>query len=875
MSEHAPHAVRNHLAGSLTGTIAGRFEIGERLGKGAMGEVYRAHDKRLKRTVALKRLSPSLRSDPLYRKRFEQEAERASAFSDAHAASVYDVIENEDELFLVMELVEGQTLRQRLRSIVPVNEFLNIGIECAEALEAAHHCGLVHCDIKPENIMLSTSGQVKILDFGVAKHLPRSDQSSTIDRSGASGGTPAYMSPEVLLERTPDHRADIFSLGVVLYEGLAGHHPFASATYVQTAHRILHEQATSLRVLNPKIPEELERIVTRAMAKDPAQRYTDARDLADDLRSVQSGITPSRLLPERRVEKVRHSRWRWWAPAAAAVALVALVLVAFQWEALRRWWGPAPPVTQMQLAILPFTPAGNDANSQAFAEGLTESIAMRLVQLTNTYPLQIVPPRDLAADAIHTAQQARRTYGVNLVLEGDLRQFNNMVRVSYSLVDAAKLTQLRGDTITVEANKPFDVEDRVLQSIVGQLGLQLQPGERASLLTHGTQQPAAYDYYLRGRGYLQEYLKPENLESAITVFRHALETDPKYALAYAGLGEAYLDKYEQDRQPKWMEQALQNCQQAVSFASELATGHICLGMVYNRTGQYENAVKEFQVALQRDPLNDDGYRGLAHAYQLLGNMGEAEQTFQKAIQLRPQYWGGYAWLGGLYYRQSRYEDAARMYTEMIALAPDSFRGYSNLGGMYLFQGRYRDAIPQFQRSVSVFPSSDAYSNLGVAYFLEGRYLDAAQTYEKALAVGDNDATSYLVWGNLAEAYYWVPGQRERAIRLYEKALTLAQEPLRINPHDAVALEHIALFNAMLHRSDIAYSYLRRALQISPSDSELLFTAGKVNAQLGKQEEAVQFLEEAVKAGYSVFFVRDDPLFHAMATNVHFQSLVHK
>jgi eukaryotic-like serine/threonine-protein kinase len=875
MSEHAPHAVRNHLAGSLTGTIAGRFEIGERLGKGAMGEVYRALDKRLKRSVALKRLSPSLRSDPLYRKRFQQEAERASAFSDAHAASVYDVIENEDELFLVMELVEGQTLRQRLQTIVPVNEFLNIGIECAEALEAAHRCGLVHCDIKPENIMLSTSGQVKILDFGVAKHLPRSDQSSTIDRSGASGGTPAYMSPEVLLERTPDHRADIFSLGVVLYEGLAGHHPFASASYVQTAHRILHEQATSLRVLNPKIPEELERIVTQAMAKDPAQRYTDARDLADDLRSVQSGITPSRLLPARRVEKVRGSRWQWWAAAAAAVALVALVLVAFQWEAIRHWWGPAPPVTQIQLAILPFTPAGNDANSQAFAEGLTESIAMRLVQLTNTYPLQIVPPRDLAADAIHTAQQARRTYGVNLVLEGDLRQFNNMVRVSYSLVDAAKLTQLRGDTITVEANKPFDVEDRVLQSIVGQLGLQLQPGERASLLAHGTQQPAAYDYYLRGRGYLQEYLKPENLESAITVFRHALETDSKYSLAYAGLGEAYLDKYEQDRQQKWMEQALQNCEQAVSFASELATGHICLGMVYNRTGQYENAVKEFQVALQRDPLNDDGYRGLAHAYQLLGKMGEAEQTFQKAIQLRPQYWGGYAWLGGLYYRQSRYEDAARMYTEMIALAPDSFRGYSNLGGMYLFQGRYRDAIPQFQRSVSVFPSSDAYSNLGVAYFLEGSYLDAAQTYERALAVGDNDATSYLVWGNLAEAYYWVPGQRERAIRLYEKALTLAQEPLRINPHDAVALEHIALFNAMLHRSDMAYGYLRRALQASPDDSEVLFTAGKINAQLGKPEEAVHFLEKAVRGGYSVFFVRDDPLFHVMATNVQFQSLVRK
>jgi tetratricopeptide (TPR) repeat protein/tRNA A-37 threonylcarbamoyl transferase component Bud32 len=873
MSEHAPHAVRNHLAGSLTGTIAGRFEIGERLGKGAMGEVYRAHDKRLKRSVALKRLSPSLRSDPLYRKRFQQEAERASAFSDAHAASVYDVIENEDELFLVMELVEGQTLRQRLQTIVPVNEFLNIGIECAEALEAAHRCGLVHCDIKPENIMLSTSGQVKILDFGVAKHLPRSDQSSTIDRSGASGGTPAYMSPEVLLERTPDHRADLFSLGVVLYEGLAGHHPFASASYVQTAHRILHEQATSLRVLNPKIPEELERIVTQAMAKDPAQRYTDARDLADDLRSVQSGITPSRLLPARHVEKVRGSRWQWWAAAAAAVALVALVLVAFQWEAIRHWWGPAPPVTQMQLAILPFTPAGNDANSQAFAEGLTESIAMRLVQLTNTYPLQIVPPRDLAADAIHTAQQARRTYGVNLVLEGDLRQFNNMVRVSYSLVDAAKLTQLRGDTITVEANKPFDVEDRVLQSIVGQLGLQLQPGERASLLTHGTQQPAAYDYYLRGRGYLQEYLKPENLESAITAFRHALETDPKYALAYAGLGEAYLDKYEQDRQQKWMEQALQNCQQAVSFASELATGHICLGMVYNRTGQYENAVKEFQVALQRDPLNDDGYRGLAHAYQLLGKMGEAEQTFQKAIQLRPQYWGGYNWLGSFYYNAARYDDAARMFTQMIALAPDSFRGYSNLGGVYLTQGHYPDAITQFGRSVSIYPSGGAYSNLASAYFFEGNYTQAAGTYEKAVQVGGNEIIAYQAWRNLGEAYYWIPDQRTRSRDALEKAVALAKERLAVNARDVDAMYEIAVCYAMLQQNGPALDFLKRALKTASDDPELLFTAGKVYVLLGKPEQGLSFLTKAVNAQYSKFVIRDDPAFKSLASNVQFQRLV--
>jgi serine/threonine protein kinase/tetratricopeptide (TPR) repeat protein len=872
MPENASSAVSHHAAGSLTGVVAGRFEIGERLGKGAMGEVYRAQDKRLKRTVALKRLSPYLRSDPVYRTRFEQEAERASAFSDAHAAAIYDVIEDRDEIFLVMELVEGQTLRQRLQTPISVNEFLQIAIDCAEALDAAHHCGLVHCDIKPENIMLTPAGQVKILDFGVAKHLPRSDQSSTIERSGGSGGTPAYMPPEVLLERVPDHRADIFSLGVVLYEGLAGHHPFASNSYVETTHRVLHERPTSLRLLNPKAPEELERIVEHAMAKEPAQRYLNARDLVDDLRAVQSGITPSRLLPPRRHQQFqRSSRLRWASTVVAVVLLVALI--AWRWDAIRRLWQPAPPTTQMHLAILPFTPAANDANSQAFAQGLTESISMRLTQLTSSYPLQIVPPRDLAADSIRTAQQARRTYGVNRVLEGSLRQFNNMIRVSYSLVDAANLTQLRGDTITVEADKPFDVEDRVLQSIVGQLGLELQPNEKTSLLAHGTQQPAAYDYYLRGRGYLQEYLRPENLESAITVFRHALETDPKYSLAYAGLGQAYLNKYERDRQSKWMDQARQSCQQAVALANDLATGHICLGMVYNSTGQYEGAVREFQVALQRDPLNDDGYRGLAHAYQLLGKTAQAEQTFQKAIQLRPQYWGGYAWLGSFYYNAARYDEAAREFTQMIALAPDSFRGYSNLGGVYLLQGHYPDAITQFERSVSIYPSGGAYSNLATAYFFQGNYSGAARTYEKALQVGGNEVIAHITWMNLAEAYYWSPGERRRSRQACEKSIGLAQERLTINSRQLDATYEIAFCYAILQQSGRAEDYLQRALKISSDDPELLFTAGKIDVFVGKPDRAISFLEKAVRAGYSLNFVRDDPAFRSLASNVQFKKLV--
>ena len=232
MTEYASQAADSQVSGSLTGNTVGRFVIGERLGKGGMGEVYRAEDTRLKRTVALKRLSVHLRSDPLYRRRFEEEAERASRLNDAHVAAIHDVIEEQGEIFLVMEFVEGQNLRQRIQEPMSLEQFLGIAVQCAQALVAAHGHGIVHCDIKPENIMLTPEGQVKILDFGVAKHLPRSDQSTTVDRSGTVSGTPAYMSPEVLLEKTPDGRADIFSLGVVFYEVLAGHHPFLAGRFL-------------------------------------------------------------------------------------------------------------------------------------------------------------------------------------------------------------------------------------------------------------------------------------------------------------------------------------------------------------------------------------------------------------------------------------------------------------------------------------------------------------------------------------------------------------------------------------------------------------------------------------------------------------------
>jgi serine/threonine protein kinase/tetratricopeptide (TPR) repeat protein len=852
----------------LTGRRVGRFIIGDRLGKGGMGEVYRAEDTRLKRTVALKRLPPYLAADARYRKRFQEEAERASRFSDPHIAAVHDVIEDRDETFLVMEFVEGQTLRERLRHPLSLKEFLAFAVQCAEALAAAHEHGIVHCDIKPENIMLTSSGQVKILDFGVAKYLPQSDQSSTIERSGMFGGTPAYMAPEVLLEKSADGRSDIFSLGVVLYEVLAGHHPFLSNSFVATTERILREKPTPIRVFNAEASEELENIVRHAMAKDPAERYESARKLADDLRAVHGLATLSRLLPV--PFKPRPSkRKRLMMPIIIAVVILALIVAAFEWQKLRRWYGGTNHAPT-RLAVLPFTTAGEDPSSKAFSDGLTETLAAKLTQLSGSSPLQVVPPSEIRGEGITTIDQARKGFGANLVLVGTLHESGDRVRISYSLVDPQSMHQVSADTITADASDVFSVEDRVVASVVEMLGLELRQGELKALATHGTQEPAAYDYYLRGLGYLQDFNKPTNLDSAISVFGHALQTDPNYALAYAGLGQAYWHKYESTLAREWVEKAFQACQRAVALSSETSNGHTCLGTVYNGTGQYEKAVTEFNQAVTLDLTNDDALRGLALAYERLGRDSEAEESLRRAVQLRPQYWASYRALGNFYVDHGQYEHAAQQYQQEANLAPDDPRPYRSLGGMYIYMGKYQQAIEVLRKAIDLYPTTQAYSNLGVAYFNLRQFDNAVAAYQHACTAATTD---YIACGNLARALYWSPERRAQSGEYYRRAIQLASDRLKVNPRDGDPHILMASYYSMLGDKRAANEHLQQALALRPDDPEFLAMAAMIQNQFGERSPAVASLKKALDRGYSAAEIRAAPEFDNLRDSPDFQKVV--
>jgi len=869
--EIAAELARNEVE-SLIGRTVSHYRIVSLLGTGGMGEVYRANDIRLKRPVALKRVSRKVGSDLRGCQRILKEAERASAINSPHVAAVYDVFQENGEVFLVMEYVEGDSLRKKLWTSgrVAVPEFVDLALQCAEALAAAQKKGIVHRDIKPENILITPGGQVKILDFGLAKRLPppsaEAQPTVSVETMEFSlAGTPGYIAPEVLLGGEADHRSDIFALGVVFYEMLTGRHPFRGEHPRATAGYTL--QATPARVgeVVRGVPPELDRIIAKMLVKSPEERYATAADLLADLRALEhSGARPwavSDAPPTR--------RWtRHLGRGAAVMILVVLALAIFPSarQLWKRWFVGADLPEKKNLAVLPFMVVGENPSGHAFAQGLAETLTARLAQLTERYPLQVVPPSEIRSQNVNSVEQASVGLGANLVLEGSLEQAGSQVRVTYHLVDSRSRQQLRADTVTAEAADPFATEDRVVQSVLRSLDMQLGSEDRRALEARGTSEPAAYDYYLRGRGYLMEYQKPENIDSAIEEFHRALERDPNYTLAFAGLGESYWRKYEMTHAAEWMTKALETCQRAAA----LNEGAICLGHVYNETGKYDQATSEFLRALEIDPTADDAYRGLAFAYEHLGKTAEAEQTYRRAIAVRPQYWAGYSWLGVFFFHQGRFREAASMFQQVIALAPDGFRGYQNLGGTYIALGRFDQAVPLLERSVHLRPSPGTYSNLGTAYFCLRRFADAVRAYEQAVKLDDRDC---VLWGNLAEAYYWSPGEREKSAAAYRRALPLAEEQLKVNPRRSSALGQVALGSVMLGDAATAQQYLRRALAVAPLDADLQLKGAIIESRLGHSEQAVAFLAKALAAGIAPDVISSNPNFDELAKTEPLQRLL--
>ena len=865
-----------------SGTRLGPYEILAPLGEGGMGKVYKARDTRLDRLVAIKLLQADISDSPELQERFEREARAVASLNHPHICTLYDIGHHDNADFLVMEYLEGETLAQRLDTgPLPLEDVLRYATEIADALDKAHSKGVIHRDLKPANIMLTSTGS-KLLDFGLAKLRREADpfavlagvpvSADTISTPGAVLGTLSYMAPEQLEGREVDARTDIFAFGAVVHEMVTGKKAFGGQAGANVIAAILKETPSPADHSNLQVPAELERIVTKMMAKDPNERYATAADVLLDLRAVERSlgrvssffVWPARL---RRASAI--------AAAGIVIATIAMLALLFPQarQRLGSWFGTTPLPREKLVAVLPFTVMSSDAKEKPFSDGLTETLTAKLTQLTVDPTLQVIPAPEIRAKGASTIDDVRKEFGATLVVEGDLQRSGNRVRINIAMVDAGTRRQLRAESLTVAASDPFAVQDQVVNAAIGMLQLEVQPGEREALGTHGTEVASAYDFYLQGLGYLQNYDKKENIESAIKVFDTALQLDSRYAGAYAGRGEAYWKMYEtggSGKDVQWIESSRHDCEHSLALNKQLPSAHVCLGTVYGGTGRYEDAVAQFESAVATEPTNDDAYRGLADAYERLGKLVEAEKTYRRAIELRPHYWAGYSWLGRFYYHQARYAEAASMFSQVVALAPDSIRGYYDLGTVYYSQGRYADAISMLQHSIAIRPTAEGYSNLGNAYFYLQRYGEAAVAQEQAVKFSPTD---YMLWWNLADSSYWAPGKRPQAVDAYRRTISLATERLRVNPRDAYALGVLAYCHAMLGERRAALQNLQAGLKLTPEDSEMRFKAALVYNQFGDTGETLTWLKKTLASGLSVAIVRDTPNFDSLRPDPRFQELI--
>jgi serine/threonine protein kinase/tetratricopeptide (TPR) repeat protein len=857
--------------------IAGRYEVVLFVGRGAMGEVYEVNDTHLGEHVALKVLSPSVSSNERAALRFKREIQLARKITHPNVCRIYDLgfhLEpsqakpSEDfspVAFFTMELLQGCTLSHRIYSTgrMQAAEALPLVEQLARGLDAAHHAGIVHRDFKCGNVMLVGDGKRAVItDFGLARtSVTTGGDAGSISAIDEVVGTPDYMSPEQVRGDDATPASDIYAFGLVIYAMVTGQLPFQGSSARQRALKRLEEKPVLPRHYVPELDRHWEKAILRCLAREPKGRPERATDVVRIIR----GETVERS----RLSSLLHSRL--FVAISAVIVLLALFAVIPTVRQKLRTQPAAQRVDEAkQLAVRPFTAVNADEQTTAFAKGLSETLTTSLTRLTERHALQVIPASEVRSNRVENLPEARREFGVNLGLEGSVERSGPMVRVTYRLINAQTARQLRGETITAPASDPFSLEDEVAASVARALELELNPQEQSTLTPARTAEPAAYDFFLRGRGYLQDYQKPENLDSAVSVLKHALELDAKYAPAYAGLGEAYWYKYEATRDTSWVNKATQACETAIQLDERSTEAHQCLGTVYQGTGKYEMAALQFQRAFELDPTSDDAVRGLASSYASVAKTTEAEETYRRAISLRPQYWRGYNMLGAFYYAHARYDDAAKMFRQVIALAPDNYRGYSNLGATYLIQSDYASAVPLFERAVAIQPTADAYSNLATSYFYLRRFADSAGTFDEAVKLNNHN---YIMWGNLANAEHRTPNRHDEALAAYRKAILFAEQQLQVNSRDAGLLGDLADYYSMLGDKSRAEEYITRALSYAPDNASVSFKAAQVYVQLGDSNRAVELLRKALAAGYSRTIVRDSPVMDPLRPDPRMQEML--
>jgi len=711
---------------SLIGQTISHYRMIERIGAGGMGEVYRARDEHLDREVAIKVLPQRTLIDEHARKLLHKEAVTLSKLNHSHIATIYDFDTQQGLDFLVMEYVSGETLSQHLSaSVLSEKEVAALGLQIVQALEEAHEHGIIHRDLKPANIAITSKGQVKVLDFGLAKlfdptrgGLKAETLTQSVDDSNLIGTLP-YMAPEQVNGEHIDARADIWAAGCVLYEMATHQRSFREESTARLFDSILHQVVVAPRALNPRISPEMERIILKCLAKEPENRYQSAKELLVDLRRLTGNSTTV-------VGHQKHPLWKLVSKLATLLIALALGTAYF---VSRRYWPQSAAAQRIMLAVLPFENLSGDPKQEYFSDGLTEEM---ISQLGRWQPQRLgVIARTSTTHykgSKKRIDQIGHELGVSYVLEGSVRREEDRVRIATELIHVVDQTPLWSETYERQAADVFAVQSEVASRITQSLALELLPSQRASLLRSPTKDSAAHEAYLKGLYYLNN-VTGENYERARTHLERAIELDPRYAPAYAALAEYYwgTDKLPpQLAMPKAEEFTLKSLQ----LDESLPEAHSALaGIRFYYNWDWSAAEKEFTRSLELNPSGAETHRLYSLYLASVSGADQAVREIRRAQQLDPLSLNINTSAGWVFNYTRQYDQAIEQCRKALEIDPDYVSAHDCLGEGYLAKGMFEQAVAEFRRAAS---GGEPVRTVGLAraYGIMGRKNEARKVLDE-------------------------------------------------------------------------------------------------------------------------------------------------
>lgn len=799
---------RNLSDFEVLGTVSGGFAT-----------ILKAKDPVLDRIVALKLVPNSDKQSDLV-----QEAKLASKLSHPNIVTIHEIIQNDEQLAIVMEWVDGDNLKAKIATEIPLKEKASIAQQLCNAIEYAHKNAILHCDIKPDNIMFDIHNQLKVLDFGLSHVLGGESQAATI-------GSPAYLAPELYLGQNASKQSDLYALGAVLFELFSGEKAFDGKSLDVIKAQITTGEAKNLADKDTQLPEALVTLIQNLLVVEPSKRPL-LSDLIDAFTDLNDALVQKPNWWQRRAP------WQKVSLSAMFLGVMAVLLQPILFPPSNQQILEKRISENKRIAVLPLQNINGDPQVQLFSQGLAVTLSTELGKVgrekTNSW---VIPSAEVAKLKNLTVNDVHTRYGADLVLTGSIQHLGSQRLINLELIDGASGVALKQKQFKVNAKDLFASNQAVFEKAITMLNW-----PKSKMANKGTEFDGAYKHYIAAIGYTFRSDQKNYIDNAIEQFTQAISLDKYYVDAIVNLAYAYLNKFHDTKSEQW----LLHFEQTINQLAEVDPNHkqirYLAGTLALRRGNAEKASELLKILVNESPENEFLHFELARAYQQLKENTLAEQSYLAALNINPKNWKGLNLLGRLYYRTAQFDKAIATYQKFIELTPKNKSAFIGLSASYYGKGELKSALAYAKEGNRLNPTARGFSNIGGFHFILGQYQDAISAYKQAIKLDKND---YMSWGNLADSY-WLINHPDTKLT-YSQAAGLAQKVYKINPQNSRAKLASAYYKARNGENAAAMKILD-SLSHKENATEFYLAAQAYDA-LDDKERALKKLKLAIAKGY--------------------------